>query len=365
MLAFLIKSLPENHLMILANGYATQGPQNKLVPFRFKRREPKDHDVLIEIQFCGICHSDIHQARDEWGGSIYPMVPGHEITGIVKAVGSKVSRYQVGDPVGVGCFVDSCRTCAHCQSGDDQYCLGGTTLTYNGLEKDGKTPTYGGYSNLIVVDENYVVKIPPSMRLDHAAPILCAGVTLYSPLKHWKTGPGQKVGIIGLGGLGHMGVNLASAMGAQVSVLSHSPSKKADALHMGAHELICTQDQSVFEKYAQQFNLIINTVAADIDINLYLNLLQLDGTLVSVGVPQKPLSIHPFSVILRRRSYAGSVIGSIAETQEVLNFCAQHKIHPEIELISPSQINTAFERVLKSDVRYRFVIDLGKLESSS
>jgi uncharacterized zinc-type alcohol dehydrogenase-like protein len=344
--------------MIQAKGIAALSAQAPLGPFSFERRNPRDHDVVIDIKYCGICHSDIHQARDEWGGSIFPMVPGHEIAGVVRAIGPKVTRHKVGDRVGIGCFVDSCRTCAHCKQDLDQYCLEGTTLTYNGYERDGKTPTFGGYSNVIVADENYVLRIPGSLPLDKAAPLLCAGITLYSPLRHWQAGPGKKVAILGLGGLGHMGVKIAAALGADVTVLSHSDKKRDDALKMGAHRFVSTHDKKVFKEHANSFDLIVNTVSADIDMGEYFGLLKLDATLVVVGVPEKPLSIHPYSLIAMRRSYAGSVIGSIKETQEMLDFCAQHQITPEIEVVAPEQVNVAYERVAKSDVRYRFVIDM-------
>lgn len=347
--------------MIKAKGIAAQSAKSKLAPFSFERRDPKENDVVIDIKFCGICHSDIHQAKDEWGGSMFPMVPGHEIAGVVREVGSKVTKYKVGDQVGVGCFVDSCRTCSSCKQDLEQYCLDGMTGTYNAIERDGKTPTQGGYSDLIVVDENYVLKIPSSIPLDKAAPLLCAGVTLYSPLTHWKAGPGKKVAILGLGGLGHMGVKIARALGADVTVLSHSEKKREDALKMGAHHFLSTHDKENFTKYASHFDLIINTVSAEINMNDYFELLKLDGTLVVVGVPEKPLSIHPFPLIMKRRSYSGSVIGGIKETQEMLDFCAKHNITPEIEVISPDQVNEAYERVLKSDVRYRFVIDMAKI----
>lgn len=347
--------------MIQAKGYAAHTPKAPLVPYSFERRNPKDHDVIIDIKYCGICHSDIHQARDEWGGSIFPMVPGHEIAGVVQKTGPKVTRYKVGDHVGVGCFVDTCRHCANCKQDLDQYCLEGMTVTYNGYERDGKTATQGGYSNVIVVDENYVLKIPAKIPLDKAAPLLCAGITLYSPLTHWKAGPGKQVAILGLGGLGHMGVKIAAALGAEVTVLSHSDKKRNDAMKMGAHHFVSTQDKEVFKKYAGKFDLIINTVSADINMNDYFGLLKFEGTLVVVGVPDKPLAIHPFPLIMMRRSYSGSVIGSIKETQEMLDFCAKHNITPDIETVAPSQINEAYERVLKSDVRYRFVIDMGKL----
>ncbi len=347
--------------MIRAKGIATMSAKSELAPFSFERRNPKEHDVVIDIKYCGICHSDIHQVKSEWGASIYPMVPGHEIAGVVRDVGSKVSKYKVGDHVGVGCFVDSCRTFSSCKQDLDQYCLEGHTGTYNAYERDGKTPTYGGYSDVIVVDENYVLKIPSKIPLDKAAPLLCAGVTLYSPLTHWKAGSGKKVAIMGLGGLGHMGVKIARALGAEVTVLSHSDKKREDALKMGAHHFISTDDKEVFKKYASNFDLIINTVSAEINMGDYFGLLKLDGTLVVVGVPDRPLSIHPFPLIMMRRSYAGSVIGSIKETQEMLDFCAKHNITPEIEIISPNQVNVAYERVLKSDVRYRFVIDMTKI----
>lgn len=348
--------------MIQAKGFAAPTAKAPLTPFSFERREPKEHDVVISVKYCGICHSDIHQARDEWGGSKFPMVPGHEIAGVVQAVGTKVTKYKVGDTVGVGCFVDSCRRCRHCEQHLDQYCIEGTTLTYNDYERDGKTPTYGGYSNVTVVDENYVLRIPKNLPLDKTAPLLCAGITSYSPLMHWNAGPGKKVAIMGLGGLGHVGVKIAVAMGADVTVLSHSEKKKEDALKMGAQHFVATHDKKVFQQHASSFDLIINTVSADLNMNDYLGLLRLDGTLVVVGLPEKPLTLSPFSLIAMRRSYAGSVIGSIKETQEMLDFCGKHNITADIELIAPQQVNEAYERVTKSDVRYRFVIDMGKLQ---
>jgi len=347
--------------MIPAKGIAAFSATTPLAPYAFERRKPKAHDVVIDIQYCGICHSDIHTVRSEWGAANYPVVPGHEIAGVVRAVGSNVTKYKVGDRVGVGCFVDSCRHCASCEQDLEQYCLEGFTGTYNNVEKDGVTPTQGGYSDVIVVDENYVLRIPDSLPLDKAAPLLCAGITLYSPLMHWKAGPGKKVAILGLGGLGHMGVKIARALGAEVTVLSHSEKKREDALKMGAHHFISTHDKKIFSQHAQTFDLIINTVAADINMGDYFNLLKRDATLVVVGLPEKPLSIHPFPLVLMRRSYSGSVIGSIKETQEMLDFCAKHHITPEIELITPAQVNEAYERVIKSDVRYRFVMDMGKI----
>lgn len=348
--------------MIKAKGIAAMSATTPLVPYSFDRREPKDTDVVIDIQYCGICHSDIHTVRSEWGQANYPIIPGHEIAGIVREVGSKVKKYKIGDHVGVGCFVDSCRTCDNCKNQLDNYCLEGPTFTYGALERDGSGVTQGGYSSLIVVNEDYVLSIPKTISLDKAAPLLCAGITLYSPLVHWKAGPNKKVGIVGMGGLGHMGVKIASAMGAEVYVLSHSNKKRDDALKMGARDFIVTNDPKAFEQYKSYFDLIINTVSSpEIDMNSYFGLLKLDATLVALGAPSEPYSINPFSLIMMRRNYAGSVIGSIKETQEMLDFCAKHDITPEIELIGPEQINDAYERVLKSDVRYRFVIDINKL----
>jgi len=349
--------------MIQAKGYATSNAKSPLGPYSFERREPRDHDVVIDIHYCGICHSDIHQARDEWGGnSIFPMVPGHEIAGVVSRVGGGVTRYAVGDKVGVGCFVDSCRRCTSCQAGLDQYCLEGLTVTYNGLERDGKTPTYGGYSDRIVVDENYVLRLPANLALDASAPLLCAGITLYSPLRHWHAGPGKKVAIIGLGGLGHMGVKLAHAMGADVTVLSHSLKKEEDARRLGADHFYATSDPTTFTKLEKSFDLIVNTVSALIDWNLYLNLLKLDGTMVVVGVPEKEVPVAAMPLIFGRRSLAGSLIGGIRETQEMLDFCGQHGVTCDIELIPIQKVNEAYERVIKSDVRYRFVIDMKSLK---
>jgi len=341
------------------HGYAALSAKAPLVPFTFERREPGPTDIAIDIQFCGICHSDIHQARDEWGGSIFPMVPGHEIAGVVTAVGEKVTKYNVGDRVGVGCLVDSDRTCPQCQRDHEQYCAK-SVPTYNGRNFDG-TPTMGGYSNAIVVDEHFVLRIPDSIPLDRAAPLLCAGITLFSPLRHWNAGPGTSVAIVGLGGLGHMGVKLAHAMGAKVTVLSHSLSKKNDGLAMGADEFYATSDPQTFKKLAGSFDLIINTVSADIDWNAYLSLLTIEGHMVLVGAPEKPVPLGAFSLIGGRRSLAGSMIGGIRETQEMLDFCAEHGVVPEIEITPMERVNEAWERVMKSDVRYRFVIDMATL----
>ncbi len=341
--------------------FAAPDPKSKLKPFSINRREPKDTDVLIEIKFCGVCHSDVHQARDEWGGSLFPMVPGHEIVGLVKQVGPNVKKFKVGDQVGVGCMVDSCQDCPECNKGFEQFCQQGSTLTYNGLERDGKTPTYGGYSSHITVREEFVLKIPDSLPLDATAPLLCAGITTYSPLRHWKAGPGKKVAVMGLGGLGHMAVKIAHAMGAEVSVLSHSESKKEDALKFGADHFYSTKNEKVFEDLASKFDLIINTVSAEIDWNKYLNLLARDGSMVILGIPSDAIPVHAFSLLSNRRSLAGSPIGGIAETQEMLDFCAQHNITSDIETISMGDINTAYDRMVKGDVRYRFVIDLATL----
>ncbi len=344
-------------------GYAAGSVKAPLAPFSFERRQPGEHDVAIDIKYCGICHSDIHQARDEWGGSIFPMVPGHEIAGVVSAVGAKVTKFKVGDPVGVGCFVDSCRHCEHCAKDLNQYCTDGLVLTYNSRDHHGE-PTYGGYSNAIVVDENYVLRIPSNLPLDGAAPLLCAGITLYSPLKHWGAGPGRKVAIIGLGGLGHMGVKIAHALGAEVTVLSQSLRKQEDGERLGADHFYATSDPQTFETLKGSFDLIVNTVSAELDWNLYISLLKVDGAFVVVGVPDKPIPVGAFPLIMGRRSVAGSMIGSIAETQEMLDFCGKHNLASEIEVIPIQQVNAAYERVLKSDVRYRFAIDMASLQRS-
>jgi uncharacterized zinc-type alcohol dehydrogenase-like protein len=327
-------------------------------PTTIERRDIGPKDVLIEIKYAGICHSDIHTARQEWGEIVYPIVPGHEIAGIVTEVGSEVTKHAVGDRVGVGCMVDSCGTCENCQKGLQQYCLNGDVGTYNGVNKYGTGErTQGGYSTHIVVTENFVVNIPEGISLENAAPLLCAGITTYSPLRHWNAGPGKKVAIIGLGGLGHMGVKLAHAMGAEVTVLSRSLNKKDDGLKLGADYYYATEDPETFEKLKGTFDLIINTVSAVVELDKFISLLAVDGTLVSVGAPPEALSLHAFSLILGRKSYAGSVIGGIPETQEMLDFCAEHGLGAEIEIISADDIDRAWERVLASDVRYRFVID--------
>ncbi|MFE1314250.1 NAD(P)-dependent alcohol dehydrogenase [Streptomyces sp. NPDC058755] len=342
--------------MTTVAAYAAPAAKAPLERTTIERRAVGEFDVLIDIEFAGICHSDIHQAREGWGTAIFPMVPGHEIAGVVSEVGPGVTKYAVGDRVGVGCMVDSCRECENCLKGLEQYCLKGNVGTYNAVGKDGE-PTYGGYSQKIVVDENFVVRIPDGLSLDVAAPLLCAGVTTYSPLRHWNAGPGKKVAVVGLGGLGHMAVKIAHAMGAEVTVLSQSLRKKDDGLKLGADHYYATSDPKTFEELAGTFDLIISTVSAPLDFGAFLSLLRTDGALVNVGAPEEPISLNLFSVIAGRKTLAGSGIGGIRETQEMLDFCAEHGIGAEIELISAAQINEAYERVLASDVRYRFVID--------
>ncbi|MFF8022353.1 NAD(P)-dependent alcohol dehydrogenase [Streptomyces sp. NPDC007896] len=343
--------------MTTVAAYAAPAAKAPLERTTIERRPVGEFDVLIDIKFAGICHSDIHQAREGWGEAIFPMVPGHEIAGIVSEVGSGVTKFKVGDRVGVGCLVDSCRECDNCKAGLEQYCTGGGGVgTYNALDKNGE-PTYGGYSEKIVVDENYTVRIPDGLSLDVAAPLLCAGITTYSPLKHWNAGPGKKVAILGMGGLGHMGVKIADALGAEVTVLSQSLRKKDDGLKLGADHYYATSDPKTFEELRGTFDLILSTVSAPLDLDAYLSLLKTDGAFVNVGAPEEPVKLNLFSVIGGRKTLAGSGIGGIQETQEMLDFCAEHGFGAEIELISASEINDAYERVLASDVRYRFVID--------
>ncbi|WP_085980045.1 NAD(P)-dependent alcohol dehydrogenase [Paenibacillus sp. Aloe-11] len=325
-----------------------------------KRRELQPHDVLIDIKFSGICHSDIHSAHDEWGGGIFPMVPGHEIAGVVEAVGSEVTKFSIGDRVGVGCYVDSCGECEYCLRGEEQFCTKGFVATYNSRDYDGN-PTYGGYSQKNVVKEGFVVHIPDSLELDVASPLLCAGITTYSPLKHWNAGPGKKVAILGMGGLGHMAIQYAHAMGAEVTVLSRSLNKKDEALSFGADHYFATSDPETFTELAGRFDLILNTVSANLDVDAYLSILSIDGTMVNVGAPSKPDQYNVFSLIMGRRSIAGSLVGGIRETQEMLDFSAEHGITPQIEVIAADQVDQAYDRVLRSDVRYRFVIDVSTL----
>ncbi|WP_458245385.1 NAD(P)-dependent alcohol dehydrogenase [Streptomyces sp. MAI_2237] len=342
--------------MTTVAAYAAPAAKAPLERTTIERRDVREFDVLIDIKFAGICHSDIHQAREGWGEAIFPMVPGHEIAGIVSEVGPGVTKFAVGDRVGVGCLVDSCRECDNCKAGLEQYCTGGGVGTYNAVGKDGE-PTYGGYSEKIVVDENYVVRIPDALSLDVAAPLLCAGITTYSPLRHWNAGPGKKVAILGMGGLGHMGVKIAHALGAEVTVLSQSLRKKEDGLKLGADHYYATSDENTFKDLKGTFDLILSTVSAPLDLDAYLSLLRTDGAFVNVGAPEEPVKLNLFSVIGGRKTLAGSGIGGIRETQEMLDFCAEHGFGAEIELIGADQINEAYERVLSSDVRYRFVID--------
>ena len=346
--------------MLKTPAYAAVTAKSSLAPYAIERREPGPHDVLIDILYCGICHSDIHQARDEWGGSIFPMVPGHEIVGKVARVGVQVSKWQVGDTVGVGCFVDSCRTCEACRAGEEQFCEQRASFTYNAFERDGKTPTYGGYSTRITVNEEYVLRIPVGMPLARVAPLLCAGITTYSPLKQFGVKPGDQVAVVGLGGLGHMGVKIAKAMGAKVTVLSHSDGKRADALALGADDFVVTTDEKAFTKNTKRFDFILDTVSARHDYNAYLELLKRDKTMVLVGIPE-PVPLAAGSLVMQRRHLAGSLIGGIRETQEMLDFCAAHGVLADVEVIPIQKVNEAYERVIKSDVRYRFVIDLTSL----
>lgn len=342
-------------------GLAALSKGAALSPYNFTRRQLRPHDVAIQIKYAGICHSDIHQVKDEWGGARFPMVPGHEIAGVVTEVGTDVSKFSVGDLIGVGVFIDSCRECDNCQNDLEQYCLSGMTPTYNGLERDGKTPTMGGYSNGYVIDENYAVKIPENLDLAAVAPLLCAGITLYSPLKNWQAGPGKKVAIMGLGGLGHMGVKFAHALGCEVTVLSHSPSKADDARKLGADHFVVSSDSNELARVKKSFDLILDTVSAEHDINEYLSLLKTDGTLVIIGLPGVPFAVHANSLLSGRRSLAGSMIGGILQTQEMLDFCGDNNIVSEIELINANYVHQAYERTISSDVRFRFVIDIATL----
>lgn len=350
-------------MSLITAAYAVPAEDKPLAPWSFDRREPGEGEVLIEILFCGVCHSDIHFARNEWGRSVYPMVPGHEIVGVVKRVGSGVEKWKEGDRVGVGCFVDSCRACEACQAGEEQYCEKGATFTYNSKDSNGNT-TYGGYSTQIVVDEKYVVRVPDSLPMDAAAPLLCAGITTYSPLRHFGVTEGMRVGVVGLGGLGHMAVKFAKAFGAHVTVLSQSEKKREDALSLGADDYLAMNAPDAFEKNAGRFEFLLNTVSAPHDLNQYLSLLKLDGRMVLVGLPD-PTPVAAFGLVSRRRSMSGSLIGGIRETQEMLDFCGERGIVCDIEVIPMSAINEAYERMMRSDVRYRFVIDMESLKNAS
>ncbi|MES2767444.1 MAG: NAD(P)-dependent alcohol dehydrogenase [Bacteroidota bacterium] len=342
--------------------FGTEAAEAPLQELNINRRKPTPHDVEIEILYCGVCHSDLHTARNEWHGTIYPCVPGHEIVGKVVSVGSHVKKFKTGDLAAVGCMVDSCRECEYCADDLEQYCEKGNTGTYNSPDKHLGTQTYGGYSESIVVDESFVLKVPENLDLAAVAPLLCAGITTYSPLKHWNVRPGQKVGVVGLGGLGHMAVKLAKAMGAEVVVFTTSPSKVEDAKRLGADDVVLSKDDTQMQKYARKLHFVLDAVSAEHDINVYLNLLKVDGSLVLVGAPENPLQVAAFSLIPKRRSFSGSMIGGIAETQEMLDFCGKHNITSDIEMINIQQINEAYERLLKGDVKYRFVIDMASLK---
>ena len=341
--------------------FSAASASSPLSPATIERRKPTASDVQIQILYCGVCHSDLHFARNEWGFTEYPCVPGHEIVGRVTAVGSGVTKFKVGDTVGVGCLVDSCRTCPNCRAGLEQYCDNGMVMTYGSTDKHLGTPTLGGYAQSIVVTEDFVLRIPANLDLAAAAPLLCAGITTFSPMRHWKVGPGQKVGIVGLGGLGHMGVKFARAFGAHVVLFTTSPGKAADARRLGAHEVVVSTDEAQMQAQAGSFDFILDAVAATHDINAYVNLLKRDANLVLVGAPGKPLAVAAFPLIFRRRSFSGSLIGGLPETQEMLDFCGAHNITSDIEMIRMDQINVAYERMLRSDVKYRFVIDMASL----
>src|SRR5580698_6203540 len=348
--------------MIKSLGYAAHDKHSPLIPFSFDRRDPGPNDVVVEIAYCGICHSDIHQVRDEWGNAIYPMVPGHEIVGHVTKAGGSVKKFKEGDRAAVGVMVDSCRVCDNCRAGVECYCAKGMVGTYNARDYKGEL-TFGGYANNIVVDERYVHTLSPKLDMAAAAPLLCAGITTYSPLRHWKVGPGKRVGIVGLGGLGHMGLKFAHSLGAHVVQFTTSASKTADAKRLGADDVVLSNDADAMKKELNSFDFILDTVSAVHDVNAYLNLLRLDGTMCLVGLPDAPVSITPFSIITNRRSFAGSMIGGMPETQGMLDYCAEKGIVSEIELTSVDKLAEAYERVMKSDVKYRFVIDMASLKA--
>lgn len=347
--------------MIKSHGYAAHSVSKPLAPFSFERRDPGPKDVVIDIEYCGVCHSDIHQVRDEWGGAVFPMVPGHEIVGRVREVGAQVTQFEVGDAAGVGCLVDSCRVCPNCKDGEEQFCLNGATFTYGATEKQTGRPTYGGYSNCIVVDEDFVLEISPRLDLAATAPLLCAGITTYSPLRHWNVGPGQKVGIVGLGGLGHMALKFARSLGAYVVQFTTSPGKAADAMRLGAHEVVISSKPEAMKAHANSFDFILDTVSAPHDMDALIGLLKRDGHMVLLGVPPEPAKVHPMGLIFGRRSVSGSLIGGLRETQEMLNYCGENGITADIELIPIQKIDEAFDRTVKADVKYRFVIDMKSL----
>lgn len=347
--------------MIQSKGYAALNEKTDLAPWAFERRDVGPHDVQFDISFCGVCHSDLHQIRNDWFPGIFPMVPGHEIVGKIVKVGAEVKKFKVGDLAGTGCLVDSCRTCDNCKEGLEQYCANGSTATYNSLEQDKKTPTYGGYSNTIVVHEDFVLHISDKLNLAAAAPLLCAGITTYSPLRHWKIGKGHKLAVLGLGGLGHMAVKFGVAFGAEVTVLSTSANKEADAKKLGAHKFVVTSDATQVKAVKSSFDFILDTVSAPHDLNMYMSLLKTNGVHICVGVPPTPYQVNAFTIIGGRKSLAGSSIGGLPETQEMLDFCAKHNITSDIELIDIKNIHAAYDRMTKGDVRYRFVIDMATL----
>lgn len=347
--------------MLETRGYAAMRAGAPLAPFTFFRRDVGPRDVLIQIRYCGICHSDVHQARDEWGGALFPMVPGHEIVGTVKQVGSAVTKFRVGELAGVGCMVDSCRQCPSCQAGLEQYCEQHVAWTYNGTEMDGHTPTFGGYSSQIVVDQDFVFHMPAGIPLERAAPLLCAGITTYSPLRYWRVGAGQRLAVVGLGGLGQMAVRFGTAFGAEVTVLSHSEPKRDVAKRLGAADFVVTSQSDTFSRLARRFDVILDTVSVPHDYERYLELLKTDGTMILVGAPSAPTPLGAFPLIMRRRRLAGSLIGGIHETQEMLQFCAENGISTDVQVISVQEINDAYDRLARGEVPYRFVIDLGTL----
>jgi len=347
--------------MTKIKAFAAQNAESTLGPWNLDRRAPGPKDIQIDILYCGVCHSDLHQIRNEWGNSIFPMVPGHEIVGRISKVGSEVKKFRVGELAGVGCLVDSCRSCENCKEGLEQYCLNGSSPTYNGLEQDKKTPTYGGYSKMIVADQDFVLKISDKLPLQNVAPLLCAGITTYSPLRHWNVGKGHKLAVLGLGGLGHMAVKFGVSFGAEVTMLSSSPSKKEDARKLGAHKFVLTSDPEQLKSVQGNFDFIVDTVSAPHDYNQYLGLLKTNGVLICVGAPPAPAQIYAFNLIGGRKSIAGSLIGGLPETQEMLDYCAEHQIVSDIEIINIQDIHRAYDRMLKGDVKYRFVIDMATL----
>jgi alcohol dehydrogenase (NADP+) len=353
----------EFNAMIHAHGWAAREAKGRLAPFEFERRDPGEHDVVLDLTHCGICHSDIHYVNDDWHMTRFPVVPGHEIVGRVARIGAKVEKFKVGDRAAIGCLVDSCRRCNPCKAGEEHFCEEYPTPTYAGIERGTQRPTHGGYSNNYVVDERFALKVPPQLDPAAVAPLLCAGITMYSPLRHWRAGPGMRIGVVGIGGLGHVGVKLARAMGAHVVGFTSSASKFDDARQLGAHEVVLSRDANELQRHAGSFDLILDTVSAAHDINAYIALLARDGTLLQMGMPAEPLAVAAMALALRRRRIASSMIGGLAETQEMLDFCGAHGIVADIECIAMQQVHEAYQRVLRNDVKYRFVIDLASLDA--